>query len=272
MSTKIPVWTWRDAIRKAAVPPATKLLCYTLSLYMTDVGRGCWPSVKALMADTGMSNTSIATHLQNAVAAELLAVSRSKGNDGRLQHYVYHPRFPTCTELPSGGEEGDGLQVKNLHEDSPGEKSSPGPGEKNTAVQVKNLHVKNTSKKELSNTPVAPKGAKGVAGKLPDDWLLPDEWRQWAAEDAPKHAGSIGREADKFADHWRSTGRRKLDWAATWRNWWRTACERMPVQRGSIQRGVGVPHVSQSSVRDTSEPMAVYRERMIREGKLEVSV
>lgn len=61
--------------------------------------------------------------------------------------------------------------------------------------------------------------------RLPDDWVLPDDWRDWAVS----HGWSetvIRLEAEKFGDHWRSApGQRgvKLDWKATWRNWMRNA-------------------------------------------------
>lgn len=58
------------------------------------------------------------------------------------------------------------------------------------------------------------------ASRLPADWNLPDEWREWAKAQRPDL--DPDRTAEKFADYWRGVGgakSRKLDWLATWRNW-----------------------------------------------------
>jgi hypothetical protein len=101
VSERVGVWSWQDAIRQANVPPGTKLLCLTISLYVSSVGRGAWPSVDALVADTGMKHRAIAAHLKHAQKAGLLAMSRARRLDGTLGHYTYFPRFPDDAGLPS---------------------------------------------------------------------------------------------------------------------------------------------------------------------------
>jgi len=91
-----PVWSWRDAVRKAKIAPLTKLVCYTLSNYLSDVGEGCFPSIKTLEADTGLSNRSLATHLEKASEAGLLEIRR-KARNGRCN--VYLPKFPEDAKL-----------------------------------------------------------------------------------------------------------------------------------------------------------------------------
>lgn len=62
--------------------------------------------------------------------------------------------------------------------------------------------------------------------RLPADWVLPQEWRQWAEINFSADASLITAEADRFRDYWIAqpgTKGRKLDWAATWRNWCRNA-------------------------------------------------
>lgn len=56
--------------------------------------------------------------------------------------------------------------------------------------------------------------------RLPDDWTLPAEWRNWAAQQRPDL--DPGVTADAFADYWHAqpgVKGRKVDWLATWRNW-----------------------------------------------------
>lgn len=69
---------------------------------------------------------------------------------------------------------------------------------------------------------------------LPEDFELPDEWREWARSEAPRFEAMIDHEGRKFADWAHGNGARKKDWRATWRNWWRTAVERAPRTFGII--------------------------------------
>src|SRR5690554_1424273 len=98
---RVPVWTWRDAVRKASVPPLTKLVCWGIANYLSDVGEGCFPTIKMLMADTGLSNKSLTVHVQRAVEYGLLEVTRERGPDGRVRRTIYHPRFPDEAILPT---------------------------------------------------------------------------------------------------------------------------------------------------------------------------
>lgn len=67
--------------------------------------------------------------------------------------------------------------------------------------------------------------------RLPEDWTLPEEWRQWAAE-SPRNLSlqKIDEEATWFKNYWlKCEGARayKWDWRATWRNW----IEKVPPSR-----------------------------------------
>ncbi len=66
---------------------------------------------------------------------------------------------------------------------------------------------------------------KRRGSRLPEDWVLPAEWGQWAlGEGWPEQI--IRAEADKFRDYWHSVAGQKgvkLDWLATWRNWMRNS-------------------------------------------------
>jgi hypothetical protein len=58
---------------------------------------------------------------------------------------------------------------------------------------------------------------------LPDDWMLPEEWRTWALACQPSWtAGHVNLVAAQFRDYWiAQPGQRacKRNWLATWRNW-----------------------------------------------------
>lgn len=70
-------------------------------------------------------------------------------------------------------------------------------------------------------------GKTKTAKRLPDNWLLPKSWGDWAlSERRDLTDDDVRRQAEIFADHWRGKGgqdARKVDWLATWRNWIRRA-------------------------------------------------
>lgn len=58
--------------------------------------------------------------------------------------------------------------------------------------------------------------------RLPADWTLPEEWREFASKDMHWSEADITSEAEEFRDYWLGKpGKdgRKADWLATWRNW-----------------------------------------------------
>lgn len=144
---EVPVWTWRDAIRKARVPALTKHICNCIANYVSDVGEGAYPSVKALMADSGLSNRVVARHLALAEEAGLLHIDRSEpGADGRFKRSRYYPRFPDNAvlkrradristpdnevddpvDIDDGGEEEAEGRVTESHLARPSDGASPG--------------------------------------------------------------------------------------------------------------------------------------------------
>lgn len=73
--------------------------------------------------------------------------------------------------------------------------------------------------------------AKPKATRLPQDWLLPKSWGEWAVSNLGMPANAVRLEGEKFADYWQAKPGRdamKLDWLATWRNWCRSASDRAP--------------------------------------------
>ena len=65
---------------------------------------------------------------------------------------------------------------------------------------------------------------KGIARgtRLPADWVLPDEWREFAKADKGWSDSDVSATANEFRDYWIAVGGAKgvkTDWLATWRNW-----------------------------------------------------
>ena len=95
--------------------------------------------------------------------------------------------------------------------------------------------------KEKANERTVSARTRKTGTRLSPAWVLPDEWNAWAAAYAPDVAACVEQEADMFRDYWISkSGQQatKLDWAATWRNWWRRASAQRREQRSLRSAGV----------------------------------
>lgn len=83
--------------------------------------------------------------------------------------------------------------------------------------------------------PVVPPTPKTKRGsRLPDDWELPEDWRQWALVNCPAASPEmVATEALKFSNFWQAQpGSKacKLDWRKTFQNWCLTAFARGPLR------------------------------------------
>ncbi len=94
---------------------------------------------------------------------------------------------------------------------------------------------------EVIITPLAPQPLKTKPAKrgsrLPDDWQLPDDWRDWTAVNCPATTPErINREALIFSNFWQAKpGAQacKLDWKKTWQNWCLKAFATAPTRPNS---------------------------------------
>lgn len=73
----------------------------------------------------------------------------------------------------------------------------------------------------MSSHPVP---TKKKATPLPENWVLPKTWGEWAMQEKPMlTVDDVRKMADCFKDHWIANASRaaskKSDWFATWRNW-----------------------------------------------------
>lgn len=80
--------------------------------------------------------------------------------------------------------------------------------------------ITNTTDKSVVGVPPPAATPTALGSRLPDDWALPDAWREWAESERPDlHIETV---ADSFRDFWiAKPGKdgRKSNWHATWRNW-----------------------------------------------------
>lgn len=76
---------------------------------------------------------------------------------------------------------------------------------------------------DFSN-PLPPTKNKTKGTRLGEDWELPDDWGDWAANEFTWDVPKIVNIMNKFKDYWIAkpgAGGIKLNWESTWRNWCR---------------------------------------------------
>mgnify|MGYP006426731843 CR=1 FL=1 len=96
------VWSWRHAIQQAELNSTTKLVLLNLSIYMNEIGEGCYPSTARQAKDTGLSERSICTHLDKAEKAGFIAVKKHGFGGQKWSRNEYYATYPKGTE--SGAE------------------------------------------------------------------------------------------------------------------------------------------------------------------------
>lgn len=96
------------------------------------------------------------------------------------------------------------------------------------------LTEKGTKKRERTQ-----RKAKPRASRLPDDFSVTDEMRDWAFLAIPDV--DIEQETESFLDYFRGVSGSKgtkLDWVATWRNWMRRSKNFRPTQRQNQKKKI----------------------------------
>jgi hypothetical protein len=90
-----PLFAWRKAITQSTLKATTRHVLLTLSLHMNAEGKSCFPSVRTVAGEAGLSRRAVGVHLTLAVN-EGWIVRRIRGSQGYNWHaYEYELAFPT---------------------------------------------------------------------------------------------------------------------------------------------------------------------------------
>jgi hypothetical protein len=87
-------YTWRAAIIKSKLPPTTRHVLLTLSLYINEVGESAYPSIETLAVDTGLTERAVGAHLRQARDAGWLTVAKHGFRGQRWANNEYFPQLP----------------------------------------------------------------------------------------------------------------------------------------------------------------------------------
>ncbi len=159
-------WTWRKAVAtESGLPATTRHVLLTLSLWMNELGEGCYPSVKTLVEATGLSNRSVITHLQKAAEMGWIIVSQHGFRGQKWRSNEYRAAWPGRSELPQNDvnfeqniDQSDEEKVVNLT--TGGEPNAQKVvnlmhkgGEPNDIKVVKEVHTNSPKNNPINNTP-----------------------------------------------------------------------------------------------------------------------
>jgi hypothetical protein len=183
--------------------PALQKLVLMMLANRTNSDTGCCiPRVKLLAADCGMGETATKSALKALEVAGLIEVQERFKERVQLSNQ-YHLRMP----LKGGSPDDEGGTPND-----PGSVVTRPRGGRQAPTE---------SGSEPVNKPTSPQGGKAVATRLPSDWALTPELREWAIAKRPDL--NVDETADAFRDYWTALpdgkDAKKADWEATWRTW-----------------------------------------------------
>jgi hypothetical protein len=72
------------------------------------------------------------------------------------------------------------------------------------------------------SAPAKTKSPRKVGERLPDDWVLPPEWKAWAVAEFGATEKAIAHQATLFRNHWTAKSGKdatKCNWERTWQSW-----------------------------------------------------
>lgn len=212
----------------AELPALTRLLAIGLLNYADD--EGFFKATPALIRASIFpfdDSANILGMLQELSSAGYIRLT--DGSDGRsygcIPTFLKHQRV----DKPKQSE------IKALCEFQDASKNIPRSVQEASVLEGKGKEEEGEQGKEQgvgAAAPPAPRADSSRGSRLPTDWVLPDDWRDWTTIEFPQiHANN---ESLKFRDYWLAKSGadgRKADWFATWRNWIRRAAERtVPTQ------------------------------------------
>lgn len=261
MSLTAMQWAMSKApIKRNASQCRNRLVLVALADRYNDDTGFCWPSIKTIATEIGVSERTVHKAIKDLEAAGLI----ERGNPRWVAHLRADRRpivwtlnlgmvKPPEGQRPTDNGVGEALargEGAITPSDSRGEDVFSERGEdvfnhgvktcsdkpkENPKSEPKDLFTQPEVEKEKAQPPKKKK--RSTATRLPDGWMPDEKVIAQMREECP--AVNLEFEHRKFTDYWVAlpdSRARKKDWNATWRNWIRNASQRRP-QRGTSSSG-----------------------------------
>lgn len=185
----------------------------------SDDGSNAFPSMAELVRKTRLSERAVQSSIRKLVALGELFVSANGGPRGCN-------RYRVIMTTPQILHPADVAGVQEMH---PADSAPRKPRTPQKTSETPAESAPGTVLEPSKNSSTKSSSARTRGTRLPADFAITPEMRDWAKANVPHLAGQ--GETEKFIDYWKAQpGQRgvKLDWPATWRNWMRRAAERNP--------------------------------------------
>ena len=211
--SKIPVWTWRDAVRKSEMSIGAKCLCHSISCYLNDAGGYAYPSVQDLIRDASCSNRSVARYVSEAKKAGFLKIKRMHNEKGHVYGTRYYPMFPKNVTLPVAEDKAkntkatpplDRPQSLSEHLSGLSEKCS----RHNSQNNRQNNKTKDSAHRQ-ADAPLVPSASGGQEALLAQCEEQPQAAVQRSGQEAQGAPAKAAAKGPSFSEFWTSYPRKK---------------------------------------------------------------
>lgn len=214
MTKILPVLSWRKAVTMSKLPPTTRHVALTLSLYMNEMGGSAFPGVSRLINDTGLSDRAVRAHLKQLVGEGwLLLVERGGLKGEKKTANAYQAVIPNpCTTFRDG-------EGAPLH-DVPTTPAPPAADPCTTFTPT--LQELSTNSGKPTSTQENSRQRKSKRAYSPTDEFVPT----LAHLDFAKDNGlSVDSERDHWLDYCAANGKKYVDHDRAFFTWLRNAAQ-----------------------------------------------
>ena len=285
MSLQAMQWAMSKApLKRNAAQCRNRLVLIALADRYNDDTGVCWPSIKTISNEIGVSERTV-----HKAISELESVGLIARGDPHWVAHIRADRRPTVwtlnlnmvkpaepvepdnyvTEALSRGEDGftsygsrgeDVFSERGEDVFRHGVKTCSDKPKENPKSEPKDLITQPEVEKE--NPQPSKKKKRSTATRLPDGWMPDEKVISQMREECP--GVNLEFEHRKFTDYWVAlpdSRARKKDWNATWRNWIRNASQRQP-QRGGNRRPSFTDFIEPSSPAPVDNQPAISSSRL----------
>ena len=107
----LKVWEWRRSIAQAELASTTKLVLHSLSVYMSEDGDRCFPTIEQLAKDSNLSTRVVILHLQKAIDSGFIQRFSNRRHGKNWRNYSYQACLPKAAIYDT---ENDKMLVQKL--------------------------------------------------------------------------------------------------------------------------------------------------------------